>query len=137
MSNNFKKLSYGLLISGILSLISGCASLDKNGTSAKKEFRNSVVRISTTIQQPFYYNPWIWHQPQRRSGQGVVVGKDLVLTLASVVKNSKLIEITMGSEPLPTPMEVVVMDLNSNIALLRGNYRKMQNRSRFLKNPNS
>lgn len=124
MSKKMNKTCTYILIIITISLLAGCAIIGKNRTSVKEEFRYSVVRISTTTQQPYFYNPWIWQPPQRTSGQGLVVGKDLVLTLASVVKNAKLIEMTMESEPVPTPMEIVVIDLESNLALLRGKLPK-------------
>jgi len=117
---NCKKfIKYTLAVTVVLFIFTGCAHLS-NEKSAKDEFRNSVVRITSTTQVPYYYSPWIWRPPQRISGEGIVVGKNLVLTLASVVKNSTLIELTMGTEPVPTQMKVIAINYNANIALLEG-----------------
>ena len=53
-----------------------------------------------------------------------MVGKNLVLTLASNVLNAKMIEMTLDAEPLPAKLEVVGVELNANLALLRGKLPK-------------
>ena len=100
-------------------LISSCAHLSQNN-SGKDKLRNSVVRISTTAQVPYFYSPWIWRPPKKKNGEGIVVGKNLVLTLASLVSNAKLIELTIGSEPVPAQMKVIAINYNANLALLEG-----------------
>ncbi len=120
---NYKTIrTFSVLIS-LLLIITGCAHFKKSN-SEKDALRNSVVRISITTQSPYFYSPWIWKPPQKKSGEGIVVGKDLVLTLASLVRNAKLIELTMGSEPVPTPMKVVAVNYNANLALLKGKLPK-------------
>jgi hypothetical protein len=118
-NNRQQLMRHILIIAATLFITVGCAHLSKR-QSAKDELRNSVVRITSTTQSPYFYSPWIWRPPQRISGEGVVVGKDLVMTLASVVKNATLIELTMGTEPVPTQMKVVAVNYNANIALLKG-----------------
>ena len=81
----------------------------------------SVVRISTTYQVPSFYFPWRWQNPQNKSGQGIVVGKNLVLTLASNVKNATVIEMLLNTEPVPTLLTIKEIDLGTNLALLEGN----------------
>jgi hypothetical protein len=108
-----------IIVVAALLIFAGCAHIN-NPKSPKDEFRNSVVRISSTTQTPYFYSPWIWRPPQRINGEGIVVGKDLVLTLASVVRNATLIELTMGTEPMPTQMKVVAINSDANIALLKG-----------------
>ncbi len=122
-SNRYKTIRNCAIPALLLIIITGCAHLQKNN-SAKDTLRNSVVRISTTIQSPYFYSPWIWKPPQKQGGAGIVVGKDLVLTLASFVRNSKLIELTMGAEPVPVQMKVVAIDYNANLALLKGKLPK-------------
>lgn len=80
----------------------------------------SVVRISTTYQVPSFYYPWRWNPARRKSGQGIVIGKNLVLTLASNVKNATLIEMLMNSEPVPTQLKIKEINLDTNLALLQG-----------------
>ena len=98
-------------------LLTSCATMDTEKSNALKY---SVVRLSTTYQQPSFYFPWRWGQSKHKSGQGIVVGKNLVLTLASNVKNATNIELSLNSEPVPAQMKVKAINLNANLALLEG-----------------
>jgi len=100
-----------------LILLCSCVELNA-GTS--NDLKDSVVRISTTYQSPSFYFPWRWNQAKRKSGQGIVVGKNLVLTLASNVKNATNIELSFNSEPVPVQMTVKAINLNADLALLQG-----------------
>ena len=111
--------SLGFLL--MIQLVVGCANLAERGIAEKKSKALSVVRISATTQLPSFYSPWIWGAPKSKSGQGIVVGRNLVLTLASNVLNSKMIEMTLDAEPVPTRLEIVAMELNANLAILKGN----------------
>ncbi len=82
--------------------------------------KKSIARIKVTSQDTSYYYPWRWLSPKKRSGQGVVVGKNLVLTLASTVLKSRSISLRLDTEPNYTEMEIVHLDLDANLALLRG-----------------
>lgn len=88
------------------------------------DLKNSIVRLSTTFQTPSFYYPWRWKDQKTKSGQGVVVGKNLVLTLASNVKNALLIEMVLNSDPLPIELKIKAINLNTNLALLEGNLPK-------------
>jgi len=101
--------------------LASCALFNADSERLKAKLDPSVVRITTTVQIPAYHAPWIWRQPINRSGQGVVVGKNLVLTLASNVNNAKVIRMTVGTEPTPTPMTVKAINYDTNLALLTGN----------------
>ena len=81
---------------------------------------HSLVRLSVTYQSGRAYTPWRWQSPSERSGQGLVVGDNLVLTLASIVKEATLIEARLNAEPTPTVLKVEHVDLDRGIALLRG-----------------
>lgn len=107
-----KKLFYISLVSMFFIL---AAKAEDN-----KSIRYSVVRISTTYQIPSFYYPWRWKDPGTKSGQGIVVGNNLVLTLASNVKNATIIEMLLNSEPVPTQLKIKEIDLGSNLALLEG-----------------
>lgn len=85
-----------------------------------EKLKYSVVRISTTYQVPSFYFPWRWKNARNKSGQGIVVGKNLVLTLASNVKNATIIEMLLNSEPVPIQLKIKEIDLGSNLALLEG-----------------
>lgn len=82
--------------------------------------QESIVRVAVSFQAPNTYHPWRWSSPMSKAGQGLVVGPKLVLTLASTVANATLIEMRLGAEPLSTPLEVVLKDIDRNLALLKG-----------------
>jgi len=110
-----------VLAIGLSAVLASCSTFHVESERLKAEIDNSVVRITATVQMPSYHAPWIWHQPVSRSGQGVVVGKNLVLTLASNVMNAKVIRMTIGTEPTPTPLTIKAINYDSNLALLTGN----------------
>ena len=113
-----------VMMLSLFTLVTGCAHFAGGSYAEKKSKAPSVVRISTTIQIPSFYSPWIWRAPQTKSGQGIVVGENLVLTLASNVMNAKMIEMTLDAEPVPTQLKVVALELNANLALLKGDLPK-------------
>lgn len=86
----------------------------------EKELENSLVRLAVTFQKGSAYTPWKWQSPSQRSGQGLVVGDNLVLTLASMVVESRMIEARLKAEPSPTMMKVKHLDLDRGLALLEG-----------------
>ena len=99
-----------------------CTTVTKlDANNIKNQLKNSIVRISTIYQKPSFYEPWRWNPPKTKSGQGIVINKDTVLTLASNVINATMIRVKLNSEPVPTNMQIKVLDLNSNLAILKGN----------------
>jgi len=84
------------------------------------KLKYSVVRIVTSYQRPSFYYPWRWNSARQKSGQGIVVGKNLVLTLAANVKNASIIEMLLNSEPVPTQLKIKAISLDANLALLEG-----------------
>jgi hypothetical protein len=85
-----------------------------------KELEDSLMRIAVTYQEGSAYMPWRWKSPTQRSGQGLVVGENLVLVLSSLVLNSTHIEGRLRAEPSATILKVLHMDLDRGIALLQG-----------------
>jgi hypothetical protein len=78
------------------------------------------MRIEVTYQEGSSYTPWRWRSTQQRSGQGLVVGNNLVLVLASLVLNATHVEGRLNTEPSPTSLSVHHLDLDRGIALLKG-----------------
>lgn len=109
------------LFTGIICLNLLMCSVYAENIETAKDLKYSVVRIATTYQYPSFYYPWRWSQSKNKSGQGIVVGKDLVLTLASNVLNATNIELSLNSEPVPVQMTIKAINLNTNLALLQGN----------------
>ncbi|MBN1863688.1 MAG: hypothetical protein JW808_02180 [Victivallales bacterium] len=112
-----KKLLLSLLFLAFLAM--PALAVDA-GSDDDNKLDLSIVRISTTFQTPSFYYPWRWNAAKTKSGQGIVVGKNLVLTLASNVNNATSIEMLLGSEPVPAQLKVKVMNIESNLALLEG-----------------
>ena len=109
-----------VLLFNIIILYAFTYSFSLFATNAKNKFKNSIVRISTTYQTPSFYEPWRWSPPQTKSGQGVIINKNTVLTLASNVVNATMIKVKLNSEPVPTNMHIIAINLNSNLAILKG-----------------
>ena len=105
----------------LTALLASCAVLRPDSEALKKRLSPGIVRLSSTIQIPAFHAPWIWRPTMTRSGQGVIVGKNLVLTLASNVINAKVIRATFGDEPEPIPLTVKSVNFDANLALLTGN----------------
>ncbi len=104
--------------------MTSCALLRPDSEALKKQLSPSIVRVSSIVQLPSYHAPWIWRPTMTRSGQGVVVGKNLVLTLASNIMNARVIRATFGDEPEPIPLTIKAVNFDSNLALLTGNLPK-------------
>ncbi len=105
---------------GALCVLVCVASAPLSAGEANNNHRFSIVRLSTTYQTPSFYYPWRWNASKTKSGQGIVVSKNLVLTLASNVSNATSIEMLLSSEPVPTQLKVKAVNIESNLALLEG-----------------
>jgi hypothetical protein len=105
----------------LLCLVMGGTHLRAKETDpVRKLLRSSLVRLTIHGQSPSYYSPWKWANPKKRSGQGLVVGENLVLTLSSLVRNSTQIEVRLNAEPTPRILKVLHADLDRGLALLQG-----------------
>lgn len=87
--------------------------------NSEAEIRPSIVRVFSTMQEAEYFHPWKWSEPREKSGQGLVVAEDTVLTLATIVSRARQIEIRFEREPVATPAKVIHLDLERNLALLK------------------
>ena len=115
-----KTYKLALCLPAMAALTTSCALLRPDSEALKKQLAPSIVRVSSTAQTPSYHAPWIWRPTLTHSGQGVIVGKNLVLTLASNVINAKVIRATFGDEPEPIPLSVKAVNFDANLALLTG-----------------
>ncbi len=91
-----------------------------SSTKMLKRLSKNVGSIQSTCQLPEYGRPWRWQDSKRRSGQCLVVGDNLVLTLADLVHGVKQVQMRLGVEPLPTQLTPVAVDFETNLALLEG-----------------
>jgi len=79
----------------------------------------SLVRVNSTNQAFDFFRPWAKKAPGVRRGLGVVVGEDLVLITAELIANHSYIELENPTTAEKSPADVVSVDYDSNLALIR------------------
>jgi len=80
---------------------------------------DSLVRVNSTNQSYDFFRPWSKKAPSVRRGLGVVVGEDLVLVTAELVTNRTYVELENATTAAKSAADVVSVDYDSNLALLR------------------
>lgn len=80
--------------------------------------KRALVTLDVTFQDWAWDEPWRKRPPGTRSGSGLVLGDGRILTTASVVAGSTLLELHRGSEQTPWPARVVMVDHLANLALV-------------------
>jgi len=92
-----------------------------NAPAARPEgqsFRESVVKIYTTIQREDYAWPWQPVAPSSASGSGFIIGKKRILTNAHVVSDARFIEIQREGQARRYPAEVAFIGHDCDLAVL-------------------
>lgn len=80
---------------------------------------DSLVRVNSTNQAFDFFRPWGKKAPTVRRGLGVVVGENLVLVTAELVANHSYVELENATTAAKTAADVVCVDYDSNLALLK------------------
>jgi len=80
---------------------------------------DSLVRVNSTNQSYDFFRPWTKKAPSVRRGLGVVVAEDLVLVTAELVTNRTYVELENATTNAKSAADVVSVDYDSNLALLR------------------
>ena len=78
-----------------------------------------LLRINTTIQTHSVSQPWELNQPKRRRGLGAVLSNGNVLTTGEMAANSTYIEFESADGAHTVPAEVIAIDYEANLALLK------------------
>ena len=78
----------------------------------------SMVRISTTSQQPDYLVPWNPGQVGGGVGAGFVIEGNRIMTNAHVVSNATFITVLKEGDPTPWPAHVLHVAHDCDLALL-------------------
>ena len=78
-----------------------------------------LLRINTTIQTHSVSQPWELNQPKRRRGLGAVLRNGNVLTTGEMAANSTYIEFESSDGAHTVPAEVIAIDYEANLALLK------------------
>ncbi len=79
---------------------------------------NSLVLLNVAHQNFRQDTPWLKGQPWFSSGFAVALGNGEFLTIADVVDDATYIELTVADSSVTAPVEVKVIDRDSNLALL-------------------
>lgn len=79
----------------------------------------SLVRVNATGQAFDFFRPWTKKTPFMRRGLGVVLPDNQILVTAEIVANHTYIELEKSASAEKSPAEVVVVDYDCNLALLK------------------
>jgi hypothetical protein len=80
---------------------------------------SSLVRVNSTGQAYDFFRPWAKKAPSMRRGLGVVLPGNQVLVTAELVANHTYVELEKSVTAEKTAAEVVVVDYDCNLALLK------------------
>ncbi len=82
------------------------------------DMRRSLVRITTTSQEPDYKVPWNPGSIQRGVGAGFFIGNRRLLTNAHVISNSRFISVEREGDPKKYPARVQHVGHDCDLAVL-------------------
>ena len=78
----------------------------------------SLIRVNVTSQGYSFHRPWRKQSPARRTAIGVILKGPRVLITASLIANSRYIELEMPDTRVKSAATVYVVDYEANLALL-------------------
>jgi hypothetical protein len=84
----------------------------------KSDVRQSVVRVSSTLQDWNPWQPWEKNAPRKRRGLAAIVAPERVLTTAELAADATFIEFESVDGTRFTPAEIVAIDYEANLVLL-------------------
>ncbi|MFZ4680885.1 MAG: S1C family serine protease [Terrimicrobiaceae bacterium] len=109
-------LLFVLLLPQSLRASAGSPPREKTPQSVSND---SLVRVNATSQAFDFFRPWTKKAPYMRRGLGVVMPDNRVLVTAEIVANHTYVELEKSASAEKSAAEVVVVDYDSNLALLR------------------
>ena len=80
---------------------------------------DSLVRVNATNQAFDFFRPWTKKAPYLRRGLGVVLSGGEILVTAELVANRTYVELEKAGSAEKSPAEVIVVDYDCNLALLK------------------
>lgn len=80
---------------------------------------DSLIRVNSTNQSFDFFRPWTKKAPYLRRGLGVVLADGKILVTAELVANRTYVELEKAGSAEKSPAEVVVVDYDCNLALLK------------------
>ena len=84
----------------------------------RADIRQSVVRVSATLQNWNPWQPWEKNPPRKRRGLAAIVAPERVLTTAELAADATFIEFESVDGTRFTPARVVAIDYEANLVLL-------------------
>ncbi|MBW1717431.1 MAG: trypsin-like peptidase domain-containing protein [Deltaproteobacteria bacterium] len=85
---------------------------------AKMDVRESMVKIYSVRNQPYYDNPWNIRGPKASSGSGCVIEGNRILTNAHVVSDQTFIQVRLHGKSKKHPAQVLAVSHEADLALL-------------------
>jgi hypothetical protein len=109
-----------LLLVFAVSAVRGEAALSRETLPALSPVSsNSLVRVNSTNQAFDFFRPWTKKAPFLRRGLGVVLPGGQILVTAELVANRTYVELEKAGSAEKSPAEIIVIDYDCNLALLR------------------
>lgn len=87
-------------------------------TPAPVEPSDSILLVSSTLQEYHPLRPWEKETPRESRALGVYMGEGRVLTVGRVVKSATYVELSLPDSSRRVPARVLRFDEDSNLALL-------------------
>jgi S1-C subfamily serine protease len=103
-------LRFLILVLAAAAIIPRCASA--------ADIESAVVKIYTTVADPYYYIPWITGAPYEISGSGCIIDDGLILTNAHVVSNVTYLQVRKEGDPKKYTARVVAVSHEADLALI-------------------
>jgi hypothetical protein len=80
---------------------------------------DSLIRVNSTNQAFDFFRPWTKKAPYLRRGLGVILQGGQILVTAELVANRTYVELEKAASAEKSPAEVVVVDYDCNLALIK------------------
>ena len=85
------------------------------------DVRKSVVRVTTTAQNPDYKVPWNSGNIERGIGAGFIIAGSRIVTNAHVISNSRFVTVERENDPKKYPAKVKFVAHDCDLAVLEVN----------------
>ncbi|MBU0480461.1 MAG: trypsin-like peptidase domain-containing protein [Proteobacteria bacterium] len=116
--NKLKKRNVGFRVLIVLLILFPGLILPANAESAKRDVRESMVKIFVVQNRPDYTNPWNMFGSSSSSGSGCVISGNRILTNAHVISDQTYIQVRLFGHSKKYEAEVVAVSHEVDLALL-------------------
>ncbi len=108
-----------IAICGLLLTNCNSAMIRPGTPDTSAEMAHSMIRVTVTSQGYYFHRPWQQRRPNRQTAIGAILPGGRVLVTALMVANHRYIELETIDKRQKQRAEVVVVDYEANLALLR------------------